>query len=125
MIDEILNRIFGKLKKTQTPFNAEYAWFESTYGDTYMDIETRIKNKQNNVKEQIRDCFKTNNINVNRTESYKCFVDVPSDLCGYTDEIFKPFIENGFKVVSLHDKIDELKDDCTYLISWRHIYNKT
>lgn len=120
MFDETLKRIYKKIKKEEKPFNAEYAWFESTYVEDYTDIQTRIKEKQTKIKMQIKNCFKM--INSNRHEIYRCFVEIPSDLVNYTDEIFKPFINNGFKVVCLNDKIEELSDECIYLISWKHIY---
>ena len=33
-----------------------------------------------------------------------------------------PFIEKGFKVINLSEKIDELKNENVYLISWKNTF---
>ena len=36
----------------------------------------------------------------------------------YNEQIFQPFVDNGFEVKT----IDQITDDHVYLISWKHVY---
>ena len=56
--------------------------------------------------------------------SYRCVIDLEEDLSQYKDEILNPFIEKGFKIIDLSEKIDEIEDEHVYLISWKNIFKK-
>ena len=65
-----------------------------------------------------RDGHTTININ----GEYHCLVEIEDDLVNSTEEIFAPFINAGFKVINLSDKIDEIQGENVYLISWKQIF---
>lgn len=114
---KITDRIAGKDKYE---FNAEYAWYESTYGrGPYKPVEERIASKQKRIKERIEECFKSRvSENAALASSYYCFIIIEEDLYPYNEQIFQPFVDNGFEVKT----IDQITDDHVYLISWKHVY---
>lgn len=50
--------------------------------------------------------------------SYYCMVDFDSEMKDYMDRIFEPFIEAGYSVTKISGKIEEIKNDLVYIISW-------
>lgn len=120
---DTLKRVFHKEKPD---FTAEYAWLETTYGNgTFRTLEQRIKDKQEYIKNVIISKFPTHDerykpINVNG--SYRCVVDIEEDLICCVDEVFKPFIEGGFKIINLSKQIKEIDDENVYLISWKKVF---
>ena len=120
--ENIKNTIKKCVTKTETPFTAERAWIETTYGPgSYKAIEKRIKDKQDSIKDIIKG---KSEFSLQLSKSYRCVIDIEDDLKGHIKEIFQPFIEGGFEVLNLSESIDAIKDDNVYLISWKNIFNK-
>ena len=119
----IITKIKGKLGITNKniPFTAEYAWIETTYGrGSYSPIEERITHKQKKIREHIEEHFRCSSSETNIVApSYYCLVSIEPDIKEHTDEVFEPFIINGFNVV----KINEIEDDNVYIVSWKNIYS--
>ena len=125
--EEKTNSTFEHLKKVfhkeKPEFTAEYAWLETTYGGgTFLTLEERIKGKQDYIRNLIKSKFPSHDerykpVNVNG--SYRCVVDIEEDLICCIDEVFKPFIEGGFKIINLSEHIKEIEDENVYLISWK------
>ena len=118
----IITKIKDKLGITNKniPFTAEYAWLETTYGrGSYRPIEERITHKQRKIRERIEEHFRCSSSETNIVApSYYCLVSIEPDIKEYTDEVFEPFITNGFNIV----KINEIEDDNVYIVSWKNIY---
>ena len=90
-------------------------------------MEERIKGKQDYIRNLIKSKFPSHDerykpVNVNG--SYRCVVDIEEDLVCYTDEVFKPFIEGGFKIINLSEQIKEIEDENVYLISWKKTFKE-
>ena len=132
----MVNTYLGQLKenmgqfknffgKSETPFTAERAWVETTYGQgSYKPIEERIKNKQKYIQDMIKNKFEYGTNNTNYCKSYRCVIDIEEDLKNHTQEILQPFYEGGFDIINLSEKVDEIGDENVFLISWRHIFDK-
>ena len=122
---EYLKKVFHKEKPE---FTAEYAWLETTYGGgTFLTLEERIKGKQDYIRNLIKSKFPSHDerykpVNVNG--SYRCVVDIEEDLVCCVDEVFKPFIEGGFKIINLSEHIKEIEDENVYLISWKKTFKE-
>lgn len=52
-------------------------------------------------------------------------IDIEEDLVQHTEEVLKPFVDNGFKIIDLSEKVDEIEDEHVYLISWKNIFKKS
>lgn len=112
--------------KEEEVFTAEKAWIETTYGQgSYQTVEKRIVAKQNHIKSMIRSKYTQAIPNgcINFT-SYHCVVDIENDLMNHIDEVFKPFKDNGFKVINLSERIEEIEDEYVFLISWKNAFKK-
>lgn len=127
------DNIFRKVKnvflsKDDGEFTAERAWLETTYGEGYnLPLEERIAKKRREIIDLIKSKFPahaTNMMALNNHTSYRCVIDLEEDLSQYKDEILNPFIEKGFKIIDLSEKIDEIEDEHVYLISWKNIFKK-
>ena len=120
-------KLFGYKEKPE--FTAEYAWIETTYGEgSYRSLEERISDKQKYIINIIKSKFPSHldgQRSSNSNGSYRCVVDIEEDLYSVVDEIFKPFIEGGFKIIDLSEKIEEIDNEHVYLISWRKIVNES
>jgi hypothetical protein len=120
-----LKKIFNKEKPN---FTAEYAWLETSYGSgTFSSLEERIKSKQNHITNQIKANFPTNEQHykfANVNTFYHCVVNIEEDLMCCVDDVFRPFIEGGFKVINISQNVKELEDENIYLISWKKIFKE-
>ena len=120
-------KLFGYKEKPE--FTAEYAWIETTYGEgSYRSLEERIADKQKYIINIIKSKFPSHldgQRSSNSNGSYRCVVDIEEDLYSVVDEIFKPFIEGGFKIIALSEKIEEIDNEHVYLISWKKIVNES
>lgn len=124
----IIKKIKKVLYKENPEFTAKYAWIETTYGQgNYRSLEERIKGKQKHIRHQIEmkfpsrgDGYRSGNAN----SAYRCVVDIEDDLLCCVDEIFKPFVEGGFKVVNLSKCVQELQGENVFLISWKMGFQK-
>ena len=120
-----LNTIKKVFTKDKPEFTAEYAWLETTYGNgTFRTLEQRIKDKQDYIRNLIKSKFPLHGegINYNKSGSYRCVVDIEEDLMCCVDEVFKPFIDGGFKIINLSKQVNEISEDNVYLISWKKIF---
>ena len=119
-------KLFGHKEKPK--FTAEYAWIETTYGEgSYRPLDERITDKQKYIINIIKTKFPSHldgQRSSNSNGSYRCVVDIEEDLYSVVDEIFKPFIEGGFKIINLSEKIAEIKDEHVFLISWKEIFKE-
>ena len=132
--EEKKNGIFTKIikkvfSKEDGEFTAERAWLETTYGEgCNMSLEERIESKQREIINLIKSKFPARNSDMvvcNRKHtSYRCVIDIEEDLVQHTEEVLKPFVDNGFKIIDLSEKIDEIEDEHVYLISWKNIFKK-
>ena len=111
-------KLFGYKEKPE--FTAEYAWIETTYGQgSFRSLEERISDKQKYIINIIKTKFPSHldgQRSSNSNGSYRCVVDIEEDLYSVVDEIFKPFIEGGFKIINLSEKIEEI-DDKGFILS--------
>ena len=127
--DNVIKKAVNKLfNKDDGEFTAEKAWIKSTYGaNVNFTLEERIANKQKSIREIIKSKFRYQTDNINNIlsfSSYRCVIDIEKDLELHKDEILKPFIDGGFKVINLSEKVEEIDDENVYLISWKNTFKK-
>ena len=118
----LIGKILGK--KNEQDFSAERAWIESTYGeDCYVPISERIKEKQDHIKSSIKSKFRQNyQNNIRSFFSYHCVIDIEDDLAAHVETVFKPFVDNGFTIINLSDKVEEIDEPHVYLVSWKNAF---
>ena len=120
-------KLFGYKEKPE--FTAEYAWIETTYGEgSYRSLEERIADKQKYIINIIKSKFPSHldgQRSSNSNGSYRCVIDIEEDLYSVVDEIFKPFIEGGFKIINLSKKIKENNNEHVYINSQKKILNES
>lgn len=124
-MSETFDNIKKVFVKDKPEFTAEYAWLETTYGTgTYRNIDQRIKDKQDYIRNLIRSKFPLHGegINYNKSGSYRCVIDIEEDLMCGVDEVFKPFLDGGFKIINLSEQVKEISEDNVYLISWKKVF---
>lgn len=95
---------------------AHTAYCRATYGanTTVTDL---IKLHQHKINRLIND--KTSmRTNGDTFTDYRCVYSFPRDIVPYIDKILKVFIDKGYKVINLSEKIEDLQDEHVYLISW-------
>lgn len=124
-----LKKAFSKVfNKDDGQFTAEKAWIKSTYGSNVnFTLEERIANKQKSIKEIIKSKFRYPTGSPEpllNYSSYRCVIDIEEDLVAFKGEILQPFIDGGFKVINLSEKIEEIEEENVYLISWKNIFKK-
>ena len=109
--------------KDDGEFSAEMAWLSTTYGvGANRPIEERIANKQKDIMNVIKSKFRYSTTGQESNSNYRCVIDIEEDLVAVKDVVMTPFIEKGFKVINLSEKIDELKNENVYLISWKNTF---
>lgn len=120
IITKTLNKMFNK---DEGEFSAEMAWLSTTYGvGANRPIEERIANKQKDIMNVIKSKFRYSTTGQESNSNYRCVIDIEEDLVAVKDAVMAPFIEKGFKVINLSEKIDELKNENVYLISWKNTF---
>lgn len=124
--ENLLTKVKKMFNKDDGEFTAEMAWLSTTYGNgANKPIEERIINKQKDIMSVIKSKFRysTGTTESHTTySSYRCVIDIEEDLASVKDVILQPFIDNGFKVINLSDKIDEFKGENVFIISWKNIF---
>lgn len=121
---ESIKKVFHKDKPE---FTAEYAWLETTYGNGgFRTLDQRIRNKQQYIKNLIKSKFPSHEtIGFDAPNgSYRCVVDIEEDLVCCVDEVFKPFIDGGFKIINLSEVVKEIDEENVYLISWKKVFKE-
>lgn len=118
-----IEKIFGR--NDMSDINAEQAWIESTYGfGSYKDVEGRIKEKRQYInaciESKFKQCYQNNNC-VSHS-SYHCVVDIEEDLAAHINEIFEPFLSNGFTIINISEQVKEIDEPNVYLISWKNAF---
>jgi hypothetical protein len=106
--------------KEERPLTAQEAYFKTKYGDI-SSLDEYIEAAQNHIAFEIRRNMIPNvytNINEDKFHSYYAMVDFDKGMEPYVDEIFKPFKDNGFQFIPLHDRIEEINNASVWLISW-------
>jgi hypothetical protein len=95
---------------------ASTAYCMSTYG-VNTNVSDIIKIHQHKINRLIHEktAMRTNG---DTFTDYRCVYSFPKDVEPYIDNILKEFIDKGYKVINLSEKIDEIQDEHVYLISW-------
>lgn len=108
---------FGLCTKKNMYLTADEAYFKSMYGQ-YMSPDDRIRCHQENISNIIKSkCYQSFKGDTDFSSFY-CVYDFNEDMKEYIDEVFKPFKDNGYTIISLSDKVDEINRSNVYLISW-------
>ena len=95
---------------------ASTAYCKATYGEN-TDVKKLIKLHQHKINKLISE--KTSmRTNGDTFTDYRCVYSFPIDVEPYINEILKVFIDKGYKVINLSDKIEDIQDEHVYLISW-------
>lgn len=113
---EIVNWFNKRFSKEENVVSADVAYCRATYGMN-TNVENLIKLHQHQINRIINDktAYKSDG---NTFIDYRCVYSFPKDVAPYIDRILSVFIEKGYTIMNLSEKIDELKDDNVYLISW-------
>lgn len=102
------------------PLTAQEAYFKTKYGDI-SSLDEYIEVAQNHIALEIRRNMIPNtyaSINEDKFHSYYAMIDFDEDMIPYVEEIFKPFKDNGFQFIPLHNRIEEINNASVWLISW-------
>ena len=49
-------------------------------------------------------------------------IDIEDDLAACVETVFKPFVDNGFTIINLSDKVEEIDEPHVYLVSWKNAF---
>ena len=114
----IWNSIMYFFDKKQKLIPKSEAFIEATYGKC-MTRDQYIAHKQSDINTRIRE--KVGNISFNTTDFEKYFLLVSfnetEEEC--SEEIFKPFIDSGYRLEKISRVIPSLQDTNVYLLSWK------
>jgi len=91
------------------------AYVKATYIEN-TNLEGQIKYHQSRINASIRD--KINNNHDRYNFSYRCVYSFPDNMAPYISRILEPFINKGYQVINISERIAELKEDNVYIISW-------
>lgn len=114
---EKVKRLFKKIGPKEKQLTAEEAYYRTKYG-VYRTLEQRIKDNQRNIKELIKSKVSPAYKAETKFSSFYCVIDLDDELKPHVNEIFQPFIDNGFNVINLSEKVEEINDELVFLISW-------
>lgn len=96
--------------------SATTAYCRATYGEN-TTVKNLIKLHQHKINKLITE--KTSmRTNGDTFTDYRCVYSFPKDIAPYINEILKVFIDKGYKIINLSDKIEDIHDEHVYLISW-------
>lgn len=117
-IKEFFEKLFFLFHDNQKMITSEEAYNNATYGSK-MNRERFIIKKQVDINRLIKEKF--NNSTYGETDYDKYFLIVGLTLVEEecSTEIFEPFIKDGYKIVKISEKIEELKTENVYLITWK------
>lgn len=114
LLTDLVKQIF---KPKEKELSACEAYMRTKYG-AYKTIAQRINDIQNDIKFKIKSKIAIAGANDTIFSSYFCVIEIDNDMKEYVNDIFKPFKDKGFKIIALSDKIEELKDELVFFISW-------
>ena len=117
-IKEFFEKLFFLFHDNQKMITSEEAYNNATYGSK-MNRERFIIKKQIDINRLIKEKF--NDSTYGETDYDKYFLIVGLTLVEEecSTEIFEPFIKYGYKIVKISEKIEELKTENVYLITWK------
>lgn len=115
-IIEWFKKLLHKIDARDKPITAEEAYYKSKYG-SFKTVEQLIKINQKRINELILSKVSPIYSSDNKSGSFYCVVDLDDEMKPYVSEIFQPFIDNGFKVINLSEKVKEI-NELVFLISW-------
>lgn len=105
----------ARTSKEEDIIPASEAYIKATYGEN-TNVEDQIKYHQHKIhtliKEKITSNYDRNNF------SYRCVYSFPDNMAQYTDKVLQKFVDNGYQVINLSQRVEELKSDNVFLISW-------
>lgn len=105
----------ARTSKEEDIISASEAYVKATYGEN-TNVEDQIKYHQHKInsliKEKITSNFDRNNF------SYRCVYSFPDNMAQYTDRVLQKFVDKGYQVINLSQRVEELKSDNVFLISW-------
>lgn len=105
----------AKISKDEYVIPAYDAYVKATYGE-HTDVEGQIRYHQHRINSIIKEKI-TNNYDRNNF-SYRCVYSFPNNMAQHTDRVLQKFIDNGYQVINLSQRVEELKSDNVFLISW-------
>lgn len=100
--------------------SATEVFFRTKYGSV-MCPEDYVKTAQSYIRKVI---YSRSDPSYRRSpeealfRSYYCLIDIDSEMKDYIDQIFEPFVNAGFAVTKLSGRVEEIKEDYVYLVSW-------
>lgn len=104
-----------RTSKEENVIPASEAYLKATYGES-TNVDDQIKYHQHKInsliKEKISSNFDRNNF------SYRCVYSFPDNMAQYTDKVLQMFVDKGYQVINLSQRVEELKSDNVFLISW-------
>lgn len=110
--------------KRQKLITKSEAFNSATYGKC-MTREQYVMREQTEINVKIRE--KISNVSLSDTDFEKYFLilsfNETEEEC--SQETFKPFIDNGYEVEKLSDKISSLSGTHVYLLNWRKELEKS
>lgn len=120
------NGIIGKIKSKNRRITADEAYFRTRYG-SYKSREQMVESYQRKIEQVIKSksVLSLNTNNETRFDLYYCLVNFNEDMVDYIDDVFKPFINNGFQVINLSERIPEIGNMHVYLVSWDKFRRET
>ena len=95
---------------------AEVAYCKATYGE-YANVDKLIKMHQHKINRLIHEKASVT-ANGDTFTDYRCVYSFPSDMSPYINDILKIFKDNGYEIINLSEKIEDIQDEHVYLISW-------
>lgn len=96
--------------------SADTAYCKATYGEK-MTVQTLIKMHQSQINSLINDKTQSSTNGYAFTD-YHCVYSFPNDIEPYIGQILSVFVEKGYKVINLSEKVEEIQNEHVYLISW-------
>lgn len=95
---------------------ANVAYCKTTYG-AVTNIDNLINEHRHKINKLIEEKiqFVTNG---DRFSDYRCIYSFPKDVKPYIEKILSIFLEKGYNIVNLSEKVEELKDENVYMLSW-------
>ena len=105
----------GKTSTEEDVISANEAFCRATYGEK-MDTKTLVKLHQHQLNKLIKEKLAFNYDK--NSFGYRCVYSFPNDMKPFIAQVLEPFKNKGYEIINLSEKVEELKADNVYLISW-------